>query len=65
MKEDVTVVEVWEYFGGSFNKLGGLDDVNEEANGCGIMLSEAIINVFGILDVKASGFDKSLVLYIF
>jgi hypothetical protein len=65
MKEDVAVMEVLEDLGGSFNELGGSDDVNEEPNGSGIMLSEAVINVFGVLNIKTSGFNKGLVLYFF
>jgi hypothetical protein len=65
MKEDVAVAEVREDLDSSFNKLGSSDNINEEPEGCCIMLSEAVINVFGVLDVKASGFDKSLVFYFF
>jgi hypothetical protein len=53
MKEDVTVMGIREDLGGSFNKLSGSDDVNEKPNGCCIMLSEAFVDSFGILDVKA------------
>jgi hypothetical protein len=51
MKEDVTVAEIREDLGGSFNELSGLDDVNEESDSCCIMLSEVVINVFGVLDI--------------
>jgi hypothetical protein len=63
MKEDVMVAEVRKDLGSSFNELGCLDDVNEEPDGCCIMLSKAIINVFGILDVKTGRFDQGLVFY--
>jgi hypothetical protein len=63
MKEDVMVAEVRENLGGSFNELGGLDDVNEEPDSCCVMLSEAVVNVFGILDVKAGRFNQGLVFY--
>jgi hypothetical protein len=65
MKEDVAVMEVWEDLGGSFNKLCSSDNVDMESDSCGIMLSEAVINVFGILDIKTGGFDKSLIFYFF
>jgi hypothetical protein len=39
MKEDVTVVGVGEDLGSLFNELSGSDDVNEEPDGCCVMLS--------------------------
>jgi hypothetical protein len=65
MKEDVMMLQVREEFGCRFDKLSGSDDVNEEPNGCGIMLSKLFINIFGILDIKTSGFDKCLIFYFF
>jgi hypothetical protein len=65
MKEDTGMVGVREDSGGSFNKLSGSDDVDEEPDSCGIMLGKAFINIFRILDVKARCLDKSLVLYFF
>jgi hypothetical protein len=51
MKEDAGVAGVREDSGGSFNELSGSDNVDEEPNGCGIMLGKAFVNVFRILDV--------------
>jgi hypothetical protein len=65
MEEDVAVMEVWEDLGGSFNEFGSSDNVNKKPDGCSVMLSEAVINVFGILDVETSGFDESLIFYFF
>jgi hypothetical protein len=65
MKEDVMVVEVREDLGGSFNELSSSDNVNEEPDSCCVMLSEAVVNIFGILDVKAGRFNQGLVFYVF
>jgi len=65
MKEDVAMSEVGEEFGSSFNELSGSDDINEEANGGGVVLCQTFVDVRGILDVKTGGLDKSLVLYFF
>jgi hypothetical protein len=65
MKEDTGVAGVREDSGGSFNELSSSDNVDEEPDGCGVMLGKAIINIFGILDVKAGCLDKSLVFYFF
>jgi hypothetical protein len=53
MKEDAGVTGVGEDSSGSFNELGGSDDVDEEPDGRSVMLGEAFVDVFGILDVKA------------
>jgi hypothetical protein len=65
MKEDAGVARVGEDSGGSFNELSGSDDVDEEPDGCGVMLGKVFVDVFRILDVKACCLDKSLVLYFF
>jgi hypothetical protein len=65
MKEDAGVARVGEDSGGSFNEPGGSDNVDEEPNGCGIMLGKAFVDVFRILDVKARCLNKGLVLYFF
>jgi hypothetical protein len=65
MKEDAGVVGVRKDSGGAFNELGGSDDVDEQPDGCGVMLGKAFDNVLGILDVKARCLDKSLVFYFF
>jgi hypothetical protein len=57
MKEDVAVTGLWEDLGGSFNELGGSDTVNEEADGCCVMLSKTVVDGFGVLDIKAGGLD--------
>jgi len=65
MKEDITVSKVWEEFGSLFNELSSSDDIDKEPNSGGVVLSKSFINVFGILDVKIRGFNKSLVFYFF
>jgi hypothetical protein len=65
MKEDTGVAGIREDSGGLFNELSGSDNVDEEPDGCGIMLGKVFINVFRILDVKASCLNKSLVFYFF
>jgi hypothetical protein len=51
MKEDAGVTGVRGDSSGTFNELGGSDNVDEQPDGCGIMLGEAFIYIFGILDV--------------
>jgi hypothetical protein len=63
MKEDASVTGVGEDSRGSFNELGSSDDIDKEPDGCGVMLGEAFVDVFRILNVKARLFDKGLVLY--
>jgi hypothetical protein len=65
MKEDAGMAGIREDSGGVFNELSSLDDVDEEPDGCGVMLGKAFVNVFGILDVKASCLNKGLVFYFF
>jgi hypothetical protein len=65
MKEDAGVAGIREDSGGMFNELGGSDDVDEEPDSCGVMLGKAFVDVFRILDIKASCLDKSLVFYFF
>jgi hypothetical protein len=65
MKEDAGVAGVREDSSGAFNKLGGLDDVDEQSDGCSIMLGKTFVDVFGILDIKARCLDESLVFYFF
>jgi hypothetical protein len=65
MKEDAGVVRVGEDSGGSFNELSGLDNIDEEPDGCGVMLGKAFIDVFRVLDVEARHLNKSLVFYFF
>jgi hypothetical protein len=65
MKEDAGVARVGEDSGGSFNELSGSDNVDEEPDGCGVMLGKAFIDIFRVLDVKARCLDKSLVFYFF
>jgi hypothetical protein len=65
MKEDAGVTGVREDSGGTFNELGSSDDVDEQPDGCGIMLGKTFIDVFGVLDIKASCLNKGLVLYFF
>jgi hypothetical protein len=63
MKEDAGVARIREDSGSSFNKLSGSDNVDEEPDGCGVMLGKVFVDVFRVLDVKACCLDKSLVLY--
>jgi hypothetical protein len=65
MKEDAGVAGIREDSGSTFNELGGSDDVDERPNGCGVMLGKTFVDIFGVLDIKASCLDKSLVLYFF
>jgi hypothetical protein len=65
MKEDASVARVGEDSGGLFNELSGSDNVDEEPDGCGVMLGKAFIDIFRVLDVKACCLDKSLVFYFF
>jgi hypothetical protein len=51
MKEDAGVAGIGEDSGGLFNELSGSDNVNEEADSCGVMLGKAFVDVFGILDI--------------
>jgi hypothetical protein len=53
MKEDTGVARVGEDSSGLFDELSGSDDVNEEPDGCSIMLGEAFVDVFRILNIKA------------
>jgi hypothetical protein len=65
MKEDAGVTGVRKDSGGAFNELGGSDDVDEQSDGCGVMLGKTFVDVFGILDVKARCLDEGLVFYFF
>jgi hypothetical protein len=65
MKEDTGVVGVREDSGGAFNELGSLDNVDEEPDGCGVMLGESLVNIFRVLDVETSCLNKGLVFYFF
>jgi hypothetical protein len=65
MKEDVMVSQVGEEFGGLFNELSSLDNVNEESDGSGVMLSKAVVNILGVLDIETSRLNKSLIFYFF
>jgi hypothetical protein len=65
MKEDAGVAGVREDSGGVFNELSSSDDVDEQSDGCGVMLGKTFVDVFGILDVKACCLDESLVFYFF
>jgi hypothetical protein len=65
MKEDAGVAGIGEDSGGAFNELGSSDDVDKQPDGCGVMLGKTFIDIFGVLDVKASCLDKSLVVYFF
>jgi hypothetical protein len=51
MKEDAGVARIREDSGSAFNELCSLDNVDEEPDGCGVMLGKAFVDVFGILDV--------------
>jgi hypothetical protein len=52
MKEDAGVMGIGEDSSGSFNELGGSDDVDKEPDGCSVMLGETFVDVLGILDIK-------------
>jgi hypothetical protein len=65
MKEDAGVARIGEDSGGSFNELSGSDNVDEEPDGCSVMLGKAFVDIFGVLDVKARCLNKSLVFYLF
>jgi hypothetical protein len=53
MKEDAGVTGVGEDSSGSFDELGGSDDVDEKPDGCSVMLGETFVDVFRILNIKA------------
>jgi hypothetical protein len=65
MKEDVTVMGVREDLGGLFDELSSSDNVNEEPDSRCVMLGKEFVDSFGILNVKAGGFDKGLVFHFF
>jgi hypothetical protein len=65
MKDDVTVAGIREDLGGSFNELSSSDDIDEKPDSHCVMLGEALVDSFGVLDVEAGRFDKGLVFYFF
>jgi hypothetical protein len=53
MKKDAGVTGVGEDSSGSFDELGSSDDIDEEPDGCSVMLGKAFVDVFRILNIKA------------
>jgi hypothetical protein len=64
MKEDIMVLQVREEFSSMFNKLSGLDDVDEETNSGGILFLKTLVDVCGILNVQISGLNNGLIFYL-